>query len=73
MTSSVEQHVSQPYKYGWTTEVESNRVPAGLNEDVIRLISEKKEEPDFGFRPPALRSLHPGAIANLLSGIPSHY
>ena len=47
MTSSVEQHVSQPYKYGWTTEVESDRVPAGLSEDTIRLISEKKEEPEW--------------------------
>jgi Fe-S cluster assembly protein SufB len=47
MSSSIEQQVSQPYKYGWTTEVESEVVPAGLNEDIIRLISEKKEEPDW--------------------------
>jgi len=47
MSSSVEQHVNQPYKYGWTTEVESDRVPAGLNEGTIRLISEKKEEPEW--------------------------
>jgi Fe-S cluster assembly protein SufB len=47
MSSSVEQHVSQPYKYGWTTDVESDVVPVGLNEDIIRLISEKKEEPEW--------------------------
>jgi len=47
MSSSVERQVSQPYKYGWTTEVESEVVPAGLNEDIIRLISDKKKEPGW--------------------------
>jgi Fe-S cluster assembly protein SufB len=47
MGSSVEEHVKQPYKYGWTTEVESELVPAGLSEDTIRLISEKKDEPEW--------------------------
>ncbi len=47
MGSTVEHHVSQPYKYGWTTDVESDVVPAGLNEDVICLISAKKGEPDW--------------------------
>jgi len=47
MTGSVEQHVSQPYKYGWSTDVESDLVPAGLNEAIIRLISEKKLEPEW--------------------------
>ena len=37
----------QEYKYGWVTEVESDTIERGLNEDVIRLISEKKEEPDW--------------------------
>lgn len=35
------------YKYGFTTEVESDTLPKGLNEDVIRIISAKKNEPDF--------------------------
>ncbi|MAZ96253.1 Fe-S cluster assembly protein SufB [Schleiferiaceae bacterium] len=35
------------YKYGFTTEIESDTVPPGLNEDVIRLISSKKNEPDW--------------------------
>lgn len=35
------------YKYGFVTEVEMDRIPKGLSEDVIRLISEKKKEPDW--------------------------
>src|SRR5687768_18221199 len=38
---------SQPYKYGFVTDIESEVVPAGLNEDVIRLISDKKGEPGW--------------------------
>ena len=35
------------YKYGFTTEIESETMPPGLNEDVIRLISSKKNEPKW--------------------------
>ncbi|WP_167617756.1 Fe-S cluster assembly protein SufB [Maribellus sediminis] len=35
------------YKYGFTTEIETDILEKGLNEDVIRLISAKKEEPEF--------------------------
>lgn len=35
------------YKYGFVTEVETERFPKGLNEEVIRAISKKKGEPDF--------------------------
>src|SRR5499425_1923330 len=35
------------YKWGFVTEVEEERVPRGLNEDIIRLISAKKHEPEF--------------------------
>ncbi len=35
------------YKYGFVTDVETETVPPGLNEDVIRLISSKKSEPEF--------------------------
>ncbi|MFQ3582347.1 MAG: Fe-S cluster assembly protein SufB [Chloracidobacterium sp.] len=38
---------TQEYKYGFTTDIESDVAPRGLNEDTIRLISSKKEEPDF--------------------------
>ena len=45
MTSSVEQLVNREYKYGFVTDIEQDTVPPGLSEDVIRLISAKKEEP----------------------------
>jgi len=35
------------YKYGFTTDVEVESVPKGLNEDIIRLISKKKNEPEW--------------------------
>jgi Fe-S cluster assembly protein SufB len=37
----------QDYKWGFVTSVEEERVPKGLNEDIIRLISAKKNEPEF--------------------------
>ena len=46
-TNTVEEIVSQPYKYGFITEIETEKIPKGLNEDVIRLISAKKNEPEF--------------------------
>src|SRR5213078_3587467 len=45
--TSIEARVLQPYKYGFETTIDSDVVPAGLNEDVIRLISQKKGEPAF--------------------------
>ena len=47
MTTGIEAHVLQPYKYGFVTDIESEEVPPGINEDVIRLISAKKREPQF--------------------------
>ena len=44
-SSAIDQQVKQPYKYGWSTDIESELAPKGLNEDIIRLISEKKGEP----------------------------
>ena len=35
------------YKYGFYTDIESDKAPKGLNEDIVRLISAKKNEPDF--------------------------
>ena len=35
------------YKYGFTTDIETDVIPMGLNEDVIRLISAKKNEPEW--------------------------
>ena len=46
MTSpSVETLVNREYKYGFVTDIESDVAPKGLNEDIVRLISEKKGEP----------------------------
>ncbi|MEO0489031.1 MAG: Fe-S cluster assembly protein SufB [Cyanobacteria bacterium P01_A01_bin.123] len=47
MTSSVQTLVSQPYKYGFVTDIESDAIARGLNEDVVRAISAKKNEPEF--------------------------
>ena len=46
-SNTVEEIVSKPYKYGFITEIETEKIPKGLNEDVIRLISAKKNEPEF--------------------------
>src|ERR671925_1369012 len=46
-TETIEQLATREYKYGFYTDVETETVPKGLNEDVIRLISEKKQEPEW--------------------------
>nr|YP_010330252.1 cysteine desulfurase activator complex subunit SufB [Porphyridium aerugineum]UNJ17968.1 cysteine desulfurase activator complex subunit SufB [Porphyridium aerugineum] len=45
--ASLEQLVNTPYKYGFKTEIEVEEFPRGINEDIIRLISSKKNEPSF--------------------------
>ena len=45
--SDVQKLLSQPYKYGFTTDVEVEEFPKGINTDIIKLISEKKGEPKF--------------------------
>jgi Fe-S cluster assembly protein SufB len=42
-----ESKLTGDYKYGFVTPVEEDSIPKGLNEDVIRVISEKKGEPEF--------------------------
>ncbi|MFQ6552165.1 Fe-S cluster assembly protein SufB [Aestuariibius insulae] len=39
--------LSGAYKHGWETEIEMEFAPKGLNEDIVRLISEKNEEPEW--------------------------
>jgi Fe-S cluster assembly protein SufB len=39
--------LSGAYKYGWNTDIEMDYAPKGLNEDIVRLISEKKNEPQW--------------------------
>ncbi|MFS8884842.1 Fe-S cluster assembly protein SufB [Synechococcus sp. H70.2] len=47
MSTSVRTLVSQPYKYGFVTDIPSESIGKGLNEDIIRQIWAKKGEPDF--------------------------
>ena len=46
-TDSIEQLANQDYKYGFVTEIDAEAVPAGLNEEIIRIISDKKGEPEW--------------------------
>jgi len=45
--NTIEKVTSQDYQYGCVTDIEQDTSPPGLNEDVIRLISNKKNEPDW--------------------------
>jgi Fe-S cluster assembly protein SufB len=44
---TIEQIANQDYKYGFVTDIEADQVAPGLNEEIIRIISEKKEEPEW--------------------------
>ena len=46
-TTTIESFVSQDYKWGFVTEIEQDIAPPGLNEDIIRMISAKKNEPEW--------------------------
>ena len=46
-TDALESLVSRQYKHGFVTQIEQDALPPGLNEDVIRIISQKKGEPEF--------------------------
>jgi Fe-S cluster assembly protein SufB len=46
-THRVEDLANREYKYGFVSDIESDSVPPGLDENVIRLISKKKNEPEF--------------------------
>src|SRR5216117_3427094 len=46
-TETIEGLVKQEYKYGFYTDVETDSAPPGLNEETIRFISKKKNEPEF--------------------------
>ena len=46
-TVSVGDLVSQPYRYGFVTDIETEKIAKGLDEGVVRLISAKKQEPAF--------------------------
>ena len=46
-TDTIEQLTNREYKYGFVTDVEEDKIPAGLDENVVRTISAKKQEPDW--------------------------
>jgi Fe-S cluster assembly protein SufB len=46
-TSTVAELANREYRYGFVTEIETDSIPPGLSEDIIRLISTKKQEPEF--------------------------
>ncbi|MEO1098418.1 MAG: Fe-S cluster assembly protein SufB, partial [Bacteroidota bacterium] len=43
----LEEFTSKEYEHGWTVDIDSDQAPKGLNEDIIRFISAKKEEPQW--------------------------
>src|SRR5229473_185037 len=45
--STAEILTNREYKYGWVTDIESETIPRGLSEDTVRLISAKKNEPEW--------------------------
>ena len=45
--TNIQNLVNQPYKYGFSTIIETETLPAGLNEEIIAIISKKKKEPQF--------------------------
>ena len=46
-TQSIEELATQEYRYGFVTDVEAEALPKGLNEDIVRVISQKKGEPEW--------------------------
>jgi len=46
-TQTIETFANQEYKWGFVTDIAADTIPRGLNEDVVRLISAKKEEPEW--------------------------
>ena len=46
-TQTIETLATQEYKYGFVTDIETETIPKGLNEEVVRLISAKKNEPEW--------------------------
>jgi len=43
----LERLANQQYQYGFTTDIEQDQIPPGLDESVVRLISQKKNEPEW--------------------------
>jgi Fe-S cluster assembly protein SufB len=46
-TTTIQELANREYKWGFVTDIEAETIPRGLNEDIVRLISAKKQEPDW--------------------------
>jgi len=46
-TATLENYTKSDYKYGFTSNIDTELIPKGLNEDIVRLISSKKDEPQW--------------------------
>lgn len=46
-TNTIEELANKEYKYGFVTDIDADEAPRGLNEDIIRFISKKKDEPSW--------------------------
>jgi Fe-S cluster assembly protein SufB len=46
-TNHIQELANKEYKYGFVTDIDAETAPPGLNEDIVRLISEKKSEPQW--------------------------
>jgi Fe-S cluster assembly protein SufB len=46
-TDTIEALATQEYKHGWSTDIEADSLPKGLNEEIVAAISERKGEPDW--------------------------
>ena len=46
-TETIDRFVAQEYKWGFVTDIEADTLPPGLDEDVVRHISAKKNEPEW--------------------------
>ncbi|MCZ6543332.1 MAG: Fe-S cluster assembly protein SufB [Planctomycetota bacterium] len=46
-TQMIEELATKEYKYGFVSDVEADEIPRGLSEEIIRMISKKKQEPDW--------------------------
>ncbi len=46
-TDTIQELAEQKYKYGFVSDIDTDMAPPGLNEDIVRFISQKKEEPEW--------------------------
>jgi len=47
MSEELKKRLEEGYKYGFTTDIESDQAPPGVSEEIVRFISAKKNEPEW--------------------------